>query len=93
MFPTIYHIQNLHEELPCHAPKDLKKSLKEIIQNSFNGKEAQTSSNYRESLLVVCFWLIKHYRKHFVTEILITLVEIQEIWYATEEQRNQVSTR
>ena len=56
-----------------------------------NGKEAKNSLNYRGSLLVVSFWLIKHYPKHFFTEILTTLVEIQEILYAPEEQRNQVS--
>ena len=86
-----HDIQHLYKELPHHAPKDFKKSLKEIIQNSFNGKEAKNSSNYRDSLVVVCFWLIKHYPNHFVTEILTILVEIQEILYVTEEQRNQVS--
>ena len=86
-----HHIQNLYEEVPHHAPKDFKKSLKEIIQNSFNGKEAKNFSNYRDGLVVVCFWLIKHYPNHFVTEIFTTLVEIQEILYATEEQRNRVS--
>ena len=85
------HIQNLYEELPQHAPKDFKKSLKEVIQNSFNGKEAKNFSNYRNSLSVVCVWLIKQYPKHFVIEIFTTLVEIQEFSYATEEQRNQVS--
>ena len=86
-----HHIQNLYEELPHHAPKDFKKSLKEIIQKSFNGKEAKNSSNYRDSLVVVCIWLIKHYPNHVVTEIFTTLVEIQEILYATEEQTNRVS--
>ena len=42
-------------------------------------------------MVVVCFWLIKHYPNHFVTEIFTTLVEIQEILYATEEQTNRVS--
>ena len=49
-----HHIQNLYEKLPHATPKDFKKYLKEVIQNSFNDKEAENSFNYRDSLLVVC---------------------------------------
>ena len=34
----LHDVQNLHEELPHQASKGFKKSLKEVIQNSFNGK-------------------------------------------------------
>ena len=49
------HIKNLYTELPCHIEKEhrpLSRSLNFIINNSFGGKEAKNSSDYRKSLLV-----------------------------------------
>ena len=86
-----HHTQNLYEEIPNHLPKVFKQSLKKIIYNSFNGKEAKNSSNYRESLLILCVWLSENHPRHFATEIFTTLVEIQEILYATDQHRNRAS--
>ena len=68
-----HHTQNLYEEIPTHLPKDFKQSLKKIIHNSFNGKEAKNSSNYRESLLILCVWLTEIHPGHFATETFTTL--------------------
>ena len=35
-----YHIKNIQQEIPDHVPKDKKSLVKEIINTSFNGKEA-----------------------------------------------------
>ena len=86
-----HHTQNLYEEIPSHLPKDFKQSLKKIIHNSFNGKEANNSSNYREIVLILCVWLTEKHLGHFATGIFTTLVEIQEILYGTDQHRNRVS--
>ena len=85
-----HHTQNLYEEIPNHLSKYFKQSLKKIIHNSFNRKEAKNSSNYRERLLILCVWLTEKHPGHFATEIFTTLVEIQEILYATDQHRNRV---
>ena len=86
-----HHTQNLYDELPNHFPKKIKKSFKEIILASFNGKDAKISSDHRESLLIVCVWLMKIQPDHFVTKILLTHAEIQEILYKTDEYRSTTS--
>ena len=50
-----------------------------IIHNSFNGKEVKNTSNYRESLLILCIWLTENHPGYFPTEIITTLIEIQGI--------------
>ena len=62
-----HHTQNLCEEIPNHLPKDFKKSLKKIIHNLFNGKEAKNSSGCRESLQILCVLLIENRPGHFST--------------------------
>ena len=47
------HIKNLYNELVHHVPNNIQDRLKQIIQNSFNGKEAKNGSDYRKSLLLV----------------------------------------
>ena len=41
----LHHIKNLHEELPHHTGKELKKLFNFIINNSFNIKKAKKSSD------------------------------------------------
>ena len=77
--------------MPNHFPKTIKKSFKEIIFASLNGKDAKNSSDYRESLLIVCAWLMKIQPDHFVTKILLTHAEIQEILYKTDEYKSTTS--
>ena len=86
-----HHTQNLYEEIPLHLPKHHKESLKEIIKKSFNEKEAKNSSDYRDSLITVCIWLIKHHPDSFVTKIFTMHAEIQEILYAGESRQNIVT--
>ena len=54
-----HHTQNLYDELPKHLPKKMIKQFKQIIYVSFNGKDAKNFSDYRESLLMVCTWLMQ----------------------------------
>ena len=54
----------------------------------FNGKEAKNASNYSKSLLLVGNWLLETAPEHFVTKIILTMCEIQEISYLPESKRN-----
>ena len=40
------YIKNLYEELPLHLPKEKKEKLRDIINSSFNAKEAKNGSDY-----------------------------------------------
>ena len=73
------HIKNLYNELVHHVPNNIQDSFKQIIQNSFNGKEAKNGSDYRKSLLLVGNWLLETAPEHFVTKFILTMCEIQEI--------------
>ena len=55
------------------------------------GKMQKKSSDYRESLLIVCVWLMKIQPDHFVTNILLTHAEVEEILYKTDEYRSATS--
>ena len=81
------HIKNLFAELAHHVPPKYKEDIKATINKSFNGKEAKNSSDYRKSLLFVGNWLLETLPKHFVTNIIITLAEIQEISYLPDKYR------
>ena len=61
------HIKNLYNELVHHVPNNIQDSFKQIIQNSFNGKEAKNGSDYRKSLLLVGNWLLETAPEPFVT--------------------------
>ena len=47
------HIKNIYQEIPYHFPKNKKKDVRQILDVSFNGKDAKNSSDYRKSLLIV----------------------------------------
>ena len=81
------HTKNLYDELP-HLPKKEKANLNDIIRTSFHSKEAKNSSDYRKSLLIVTHWLIPNLSEHYITKILSTFAEIQEITYAVEEKHS-----
>ena len=59
-----------------------------IINNSFGGKEAKNSSDYRKGLLVVTEWLQENHKSHMIRDILITLSEAQETMYLPDNQRS-----
>ena len=82
------YIKNLYEELPLHLPKENKEKLHDIISSSFNAKEARNGSNYQKSLLYVSTWLIDFLPNHFRTTLFVTLSEIQEISYSTDDERS-----
>ena len=82
------YIKSLYEELPLYLPKEKKEKLRDIINSSFNAKEAKKGSDYRKSLLYVSTWLIDFLLNHFVTTVFVTLSEIQEISYSTDDKRS-----
>ena len=51
------HIKNLFNELVHHIPEKMKETFNNIIEKSFNGKDAKNSSDYRKGLLIVGNWL------------------------------------
>ena len=80
-------IKNLYEELPLHLPKE-KKKLHDIINSSFDAKEAKNGSDYRKSLLYISTWLIEILHNHFVTTLFVTS-EIQEILHSSDDERSE----
>ena len=81
-------IKNLNEEMPNHVPKDMRSSFKQIITASYNGKEAKKGADHRESLVCVCKWLMNTLPDHFSTTIFLSMLEIQEILYSPDKNRN-----
>ena len=63
-----------------------KKIVIEVIDQSFNGKEARNSTDYRRSLLVVFAFFIERFPGTYYIEILKTLTEIQELLYLPEKK-------
>ena len=53
------YIKNIYQELPSHMTNNEKKIVTEVTDQSFNGKEARNSSDYR--LLVVCVFFIERF--------------------------------
>ena len=82
------HIKNIQQKIPYHVLKDKKSLVKEIINSSFNGKEAKNGANYRKSLRLVTNWFLSNIKNHFTTNILLTFCEIQEILYLLEIKRS-----
>ena len=83
------YIKNLLEQLPLNLLKKKKKEkLRDIVNSSFNAKEAKNSSDYRKSLLYVSTWLMEFLSNHFVTTLFETLSEIKEISYYSDDERS-----
>ena len=82
------YIKNLCEELPLHIPKEKKEKLRDIISSSFNAKEAKNGSDYRKCLLYVSIWPIEFLSNYFVTTLFVTLSEIKEISYSSDDERS-----
>ena len=82
------HIKNLQHKIPHHVPKDKKALVKDIITSSFNGKNAKNSAGHRKSLLLITNWFLSNMKNHFLTNILITLFEIQEILCLPDKKRS-----
>ena len=81
-------IKNLYEEMPNHVPKDMRSFFKQIITASYNGKEAKKGADHRESLVYVCKWLMNTLPDHFSITIFLSMLEIQEILYSLDKNRN-----
>ena len=82
------YIKNIYQEIPAHFSKNEKNKVKEAIENSFNGKEAKNSSDYRKSLLVVCSFFLENSLESYITQLLVTLAEIQELLHSPEKERS-----
>ena len=81
------HIKNIYQELPFHVEKCAKYAVTQAIEKSFNGKEAKNSADYRKSLLILCTFFNERFPNGYLTEILMTLAEIQQILYLQEKDR------
>ena len=81
-------IKNLYEEMLNHVPKDMRSSFKKIISASYNGKEAKKGADHRESLVYIYKWLMNMLPDHFSTTIFSSMLEIQEILYSPDKNRN-----
>ena len=55
--------------MPNPFPKDMRSSFKQIITESYNGKEAEKGADRRESLVQVCKWSMNTLPDHFSTKI------------------------
>ena len=75
------HIKNMYAEIPYQIDKQKRKEVLNVIELSFNNKDACNSADYRKSLLVVANWFRENMSDSHVTEIMVTLCEIQEILY------------
>ena len=75
------YIKNIYQELPSHMTNNEKKIAIEVIDQSFNGKEARNSSDYRRRLIVVCAFFIERFPGTYYTEI-------QELFYLPEKERS-----
>ena len=65
-----------------------KNKVKEAIENLFNGKEAKNYSDYRKRLLVFCSFFLEKSPGSYITQLLVTLAEIQELLYSPEKERS-----
>ena len=83
------HIKNTpYQGFLSHKANNEKKIVIEVIDQSFNGKEARNSSDYRKNLLVVCAFFIERFPGAYYTEMLKTLAEIQDLLYLPEKERS-----
>ena len=82
------HVKNLYEEIPFKFEKETKKSIVNIINVSFKNKQVRNSADHRESLLTVCKYLQENHPNHFVTVVIKTLAEMQEILYLQDSARS-----
>ena len=80
-----YHTKNLYSEIPHHF-KD-KKKIENIINTSFKNKAAKNSSDYRESLVTITKLFLDTYPNQYITQILLTMSEIQKILYQPDNLR------
>ena len=62
--------------------------MHDTVNSSVNVKEAKNGSDYRKSFLYVSTWLIECLPNHFVTTLFVTLSEIQEISYSSDDERS-----
>ena len=86
------HIKNLYQEIPYHVPKNKKKDVRQILDISFNGKDAEKSFGYGKSLFTVAKWFSNNLPEHFFTKILLSMCNIQAItYYSKKEQVFKVS--
>ena len=85
---NLSHYEILSNELLHDVSNYIKNIVTEVIDQSFNGKEARNSSDYHKSLLVVCAFFIERFPGTYYTEVLRTLTEIQELLYLPEKERS-----
>ena len=65
-----------------------KQNIIDLVNVSFKNKQVRNSADHRESLLVVCKYLQENHSNHFVTKVIETLAEMQEILYLQDSGRS-----
>ena len=81
------YIRNLYEELPLHLPKEKKKKSYVTSILLLMQKKLRTAQ-ITESLLYVSIWLIEFLSNYFATILFVTLSEIKEILYSSDDERS-----
>ena len=61
----INNIKNLYQEIPYHVPKNKKRDVRQILDISFNGKDAKNSSDnlpqdFLNKILLTYFYSSKY---------------------------------
>ena len=85
------HIKNMYAEIPYQIDKQKRKEVLNVIEFSFNNKDACNSADYRKSLLVVANWFRENMSDSHITEIMVTLREIQGILYLPDCDRTPLT--
>ena len=67
------HIKNMYAEIPYQIDKQKRKEVLNVIELSFNNKDAYNSADYRKSLLAVANWFRENMSDSHITEIMVTL--------------------
>ena len=82
------HIKNLYTKLPHYLNQNEKEILEHAINRSFAKKDTKRSADYRKSIIIVITFC-RGKICIFALLLLETLVNIQMLFYAGENKRNQ----
>ena len=79
------HIKNIFTELPSVLNENEKKVFNEIYQITIGNKQCKCACDYRLALLDIVL-VMKNILQPPILELLLTLVEIQRIFYSPEKE-------
>ena len=85
------YTKNIYQQIPAHVSKNVKDKVKEAIENSFNGREGKRLKILQitgKACLLVCSFFLEKSPGSYITQLLVTLAEIQELLYSPKKDRN-----